>query len=89
MVLEGSQAADYRDGAETPFLSTTFTLNDGTTLRMEDIGKEFAVQQVSENNVILVEPNTMEWKMFRVSANGVYPADFSIDSILVLANGLL
>lgn len=82
MVFEGSQVADYRDGAETPFLSATFTSNDGTTLRMEDIGKEFAVRQVSENNVILVEPNTMEWKMFRVSANGVQPADFNRDFMI-------
>ncbi len=82
MVFEENHVADYRDGAEEPFLSAAYTLSDGTTLRMEDIGKEFAVRQVSKNNVILVEPNTMEWKMFRVTENGVQPANFNREAII-------
>jgi hypothetical protein len=82
MVFEGKQVTDYRDGVEEPFLSAAYMLSDGTTLRMEDIGKEFVVRQVSENNVNLVEPNTVEWKMFRVTVNGVQPADFNRETII-------
>ena len=76
MIFDSEQVSDYRDGAAEPFISSSYTWVDSTTISMEQNKRTFTVRQVSENNVILVEPNTIEWKMFRVSANGVQPGDF-------------
>ena len=66
LVFNNSSVSDYRDGNEDPFVTSSYTYENGK-LVMPDISKEFTVRVVSDNNIVLVEPDTREWKMIKVS----------------------
>jgi len=58
----------YKGGVETPFTSATYEM-EGTTLTIEALGKEFTVRVLSDHQVILTQPNTIEWKLHRIAEN--------------------
>lgn len=66
MVFNNGSVSDYRDGNEDPYITSSYTYENGN-LVMPEISKEFTVRVVSDNNIILVEPDTREWKMIKVS----------------------
>ncbi len=66
MVFNNSSVSDYRDGNEDPYITSSYTYENGK-LTMPEISKEFTVRVVSDSNIILVEPDTREWKMIKVS----------------------
>ena len=66
MVFNEGVVSDFRDGKEDPYITSSYTYENGT-LVMAEISKEFTVRVISDNNIILVEPDTREWKMIKVS----------------------
>lgn len=66
MVFNNGSISDYRDGNEDPYITSSYTYENGKLI-MPEISKEFTVRVVSDNNIILVEPDTREWKMIKVS----------------------
>lgn len=68
MVFDDDSVSDYRDGKSLPFMTSTYTYEDNRLI-LPDVPKEFTVRIISENNIILIEPDTREWKMIRVTLN--------------------
>lgn len=66
MVFNNGSVSDYRAGSEDPYVISSYSYDNGK-LVLPDISKEFVVRVVSDNNIILVEPDTREWKMIKVS----------------------
>ncbi len=66
MVFNNGSVSDYRDGNEEPYITSSYTY-ENEKLVMPEISKEFTVRAVSDNNIILVGPDTREWKMIKVS----------------------
>ena len=66
MVFINGSVSDYRDGNEDPYITSSYTYENGKLI-MSEISKEFSVRVVSDNNIILVEPDTREWKMIKIS----------------------
>lgn len=66
MVFNHDSISDYRDGNKEPYITSKYTYENGKVV-MPDISKEFAVKIISDNNIVLVEPDTREWKMIKVS----------------------
>lgn len=66
MVFDGKQIADYRGNNSDAYFTAEFTYENGE-LQIESISKSFSVKILSEYRVSLVEPDTREWKMLRVS----------------------
>lgn len=91
MVFNEGTVSDFRDGKEEPYITSSYTYENGT-LVMAEIAKEFAVRVISDNNIILVEPDTREWKMIKVS-NGdrdvkeLTPADLTGEYTVVSVAG--
>ena len=69
MVFNEDSVADYRDGVQEPYASSTYTYENGT-LNMPDISREFTVRILTENHIILVEPNSYEWRMIKIADGG-------------------
>lgn len=67
MVFENGKVSDYRDGSIEPYVSSTYTYEEDS-LKMPDISKDFTVRIISDNNIILIEPDTKEWKMIRIAS---------------------
>lgn len=66
MVFQNGSVKGYRDGNDEAYLNSNFTFESGT-LTFSDASKKFAVRIISNNNIIIVEPDTREWKMIKVS----------------------
>lgn len=64
LVFEGNTVKDYRNSEV--FATSTFTYSNDK-LDMPDISKEFAVSVKSDNFIVLIQPDTVEWKLARVS----------------------
>lgn len=66
MVFQNGSAADYRDGNNEPYLQSSYKHENGL-LTFPDIEKEYTVRIISDNNIIIIEPDTREWKLIKVS----------------------
>lgn len=66
MVFDGETVKDYRDGNADEYMSSSYIFED-STLKCPDVDLEFTVRIISENNIVLIEPNTMEWKLVRAA----------------------
>jgi len=71
----------YKGDVETPFASATYEVK-GTTLTIEALGKEFTVRVLSNNQVVLTEPNTIEWKLHRIAENEITGATLPKDTLV-------
>lgn len=69
MVFTENIASDYRGGSEDPYITSSYTY-DGKSIDMKDISKSFIVSIKSNNCIVLIEPDTKEWKMIRVAEPG-------------------
>ena len=69
MVFDEDNVDDYRDGVQEPYASSTYSYENGE-LSMPDISKEFTVRILTKNHIILVEPNSYEWRMIKVANGG-------------------
>ena len=67
MVFSDGNVFDYRDDSDSPAITSTYTYTSDGILNMHDVSREFTVRIVSENNIILIEPNTIEWKLVRIA----------------------
>ena len=68
MIFTENEVSDYRDGNTDPFVKSSYTYKDGL-LNMPEINKEFTIKVISDHNIVLVEPDTKEWKMVRVASS--------------------
>ncbi len=68
MIFTENKVSDYRDGNVEPFVKSSYTYKDGL-LNMPEISREFTIKVISDYNIVLVEPNTKEWKMVRVASS--------------------
>lgn len=66
IVFQDGMATDYRGENEELYIKSAYTYNDSKLL-LTDIEKEFTVRVISDNNIIMVEPDGREWKMIKVS----------------------
>lgn len=68
MIFTEDEVLDYRDKKAEPFVKSSYTYKDGL-LNMPEINKKFTIKIISNNNIVLVEPDTKEWKMLRVASS--------------------
>lgn len=64
MAFDGEKVTLYKNGEK--YASSAYTFADDR-LTMTDIAKEFAVAVKTDNVVVLIEPDTVEWKIARIS----------------------
>lgn len=81
MIFDNGVVSDYRDGNEKAYISSKYNYENGT-LEMDEVEKKFSVHAISDNNIILVEPDTREWKMIRVAEAGQDIAAISISDLV-------
>lgn len=68
MIFTEDEFLYYRDKKAEPFVKSSYTYKDGL-LNMPEINKKFTIKIISNNNIVLVEPDTKEWKMVRVASS--------------------
>ena len=66
MMFGADVFSDFRDGNNEAYITSSYQFSDGI-LVMPEISKNFSLRTVSDNNIILVEPDTREWKLIKVS----------------------
>ncbi len=81
MVFDKNTVSDYRDRNIDAFSTSSYTYENGE-LNMPDVSKKFTVRVKSDNNIVLMEPDTKEWKMARIassisSISNLSPADLA------------
>lgn len=81
IVFQDGMAADYRGENEELHIKSAYTYNDGK-LVLTDVEKEFIVRVISENNIIMLEPDGREWKMIKVANGDRNIANLTVASIV-------
>lgn len=81
MVFSGQTVSDYRNGEAEPFASGTYTF-DGSTLEVADMDLTFSVQVISENNIVLTEPNSRVWRLLLVGGTDGVIAPVTAEAIV-------
>ncbi len=84
MVFGDGTVADYRNGAEA-FNGEFEWINDGASIKIEALNKEFYIHKKTDNIIVLVEPGDSEatklrWELFRVDANP--PSTANVESLV-------
>lgn len=82
MSFDNGKIIDYRNGEE--YASAEYTYADGV-LSIPEILKEFTVAIKSNNYIILIEQNTIEWKLARISSsasNNLNITEVTVNSIV-------
>lgn len=69
MVFEDGNVSYYKGDSSEAFFTSSYVYENGVLL-LEDNSMEYSVRIISDNNIYLVEPDTREYKLVRVSSSG-------------------
>ena len=65
MVFTDTNVSFYRNASSTPAATSAYSIK-GNKLNTPDIDKEFNIRVVSEHNIVLIESNTVVWRLLLV-----------------------
>lgn len=83
MVFDETTAKDFRDGSETPYLSSKYEIevSDMITLQLSDISRSYVIEQKSQNIIQLYENQNSHLVLLR--CDGLEPPELSPVSSLL------